>query len=554
MSDSYTSEGDRIVKCRDQLKAQYTPLTNHIRELSNLYAPFEINGDAITVYPWTDSMMFDSTPRQAASICANGLSSLVAPRTEEWFEWAPPFGMNDDEATSWFRECSAIARQVLDVSNFYEEFHGSVRDFTIYGTGNLFCGDIDERGELYYKAIPIGSYYFAENARGRPSEVYRDLKYTAQQAADEFGKDNLPEEVAAKLTDPKGKTELHDFVHAVFRRTDHPDKSLPPNQRGMFKSVVVHEKSKKIVKEETFHEFPFGIGRYERWQGCVWGFGPGAIAKGDSRQLNFLNELADVATEKSVFPPIEAPASMEGEIGLGALEINYRQEGEGPQIHEIGSQPRFDVAFQRLQDKREQVNKAFFVDLFTMFAMQAQAPGEITAYQASQMAGEKLTQFSPIFGRLVSEMLDVILDRLFGVLFRAGMFPPPPSSVLQSENGGIIAPAKRYKNRIVLAMQAKQNNAIFEYLSVGQAIAAMAPDSVLDTFDFTIANRLMARNFGVPEAIILPERETKRRQQQRAEQAAAQAELQAAEQASSAVKNFAQAGPKASTAAAGLLG
>src|SRR5690606_25016422 len=112
MSDSYTSEGDRIVKCRDQLKAQYTPLTNHIRELSNLYAPFEINGDAITVYPWTDSMMFDSTPRQAASICANGLSSLVAPRTEEWFEWAPPFGMNDDEATSWFRECSAIARQV----------------------------------------------------------------------------------------------------------------------------------------------------------------------------------------------------------------------------------------------------------------------------------------------------------------------------------------------------------------------------------------------------------------------------------------------------------
>lgn len=553
------SEGDRIVKCRDQLKSQYTPLQNHIRELSCLYTPFEHQGDSLVVYPWDDSMMFDSTPRQAAAICVNGLCSLVAPRNEEWFEWIPPMGLkDDDDAQSWFRQCSAIARQYLDTSNFYEEFHGAVREMVIYGTGNLFCGDLDDRGDLYFRAINIGGYFFAENVRGRPSEIYRDLKYTAQQAKDEFGEENLPREVADKLKNPDGKTELHEFVHAVYRRSDAPSGDQAPNMRGMWKSVVVHEKSKKIVQEETFEEFPFAICRYERWQGCVWGFGPGSIAKGDSRQLNFLNELADVATEKAVFPPVEAPADMEGEIGLGALEINYRSEGSQPgQIKEISTPARFDVAFQRLQDKREQVNKAFFVDLFSMFALQAQQPGEITAYQASQMAGEKLSQFSPIFGRIVSEMLDVILDRLFGVLFRAGIFPDPPSSVVranpQGKMTGVAVPAKLYKNRIMLAIQARQNNSIIEFMQIAAPLVQVYPPA-LDVLDLHKVAKAAARNYGVHEELIRSDRDIKAMQQQREQAQARAAELAAAEQASIAAKNLTAAGNGVKTQAAQAMG
>lgn len=541
--------GDQITKARAALREQYTPLHDHVRELSVLYTPYENNGSTLHIFPWNDGMMHDSTPRQAAGVCTNGLCSLVAPRAEEWFEWEPPPALKDDDAAvAYYRRCSEVARQFLDSSNFYEEFHSAVRELVIYGTGNLFCGDLDERGELFYRTIPLGSYYFSENVRGRPMAVYRDLRYTARQAADEFGKDRLPKEIRDKLDHAAADTELHEFVHAVYRRDDAPDPEDAPNMQGTWMSRTVHEKSKEIVNEATFNEFPFAICRYERYPGTPWGFGPGSIAKGDARQLNFLNELADVATEKSVFPATEAPASMEGEIGLGAAEINYRPDDLGPgQITEIGSAARFDVAFQRIEDKRDQINRAFFVDLFAMFANLAQRPGEITAYQASQMAGEKLAQFSPIFGRLVSEMLDVVLDRLFGVLLRAGMFPEAPRNVLQMDEArkrarGVVTPAKLYKNRIVLALQAKQNNAILDFMGLAGPIAQLDP-TALDVIDIPAAVRGIARNSGVAEDYIRPPRAVAAMQQQRAEQAAMQQEIAAAESISKSAQNFSNSDP-----------
>lgn len=535
--------GEQIIQTRDSLQENYTPLQNHIRELSVLYTPFENQGDALHVYPWNDSMMFDSTPRQAAGVCVNGLCSLVAPRSEEWFEWEPPPGLkNDDEAVKYYRACSATARDFLDSSNFYEEFHAAVRELVIYGTGNLFCGELDETGSLYYRLIPLGSYYFAENVRGRPTEAYRDLCYTPRQAVEEFGENNLPREIVDKSKGREAHSEPYKFVHSVFRRKDAPDPEDKPNMQGAWMSVTVCEKTKTIVRQETFHEFPFAIGRYERFPGCVWGFGPGSIAKGDSRQLNFLNELADLGTEKSVFPPVEAPASMEGEIGLGALDINYREDQATPgQIHEIGTAANFGVAFQRLQDKRDQVNKAFSVDLFSLFSMQAGQPGDITAYQASLMAGEKLAQFSPIFGRLVSEKLDVILDRLFGTLFRASYFPEPPASVLRTAPGGvvtgIVTPAKRYKNRIVLAMQAKQNQAILEFMQLAAPIAQMGPGA-MDVMNIPVTVKSMARNSGVPEEMLRGDKEIEAIQAARAEAIARQQQLEQAESASKTVSNL----------------
>jgi hypothetical protein len=541
-------DGQQIVKSRDALKSEYMPLTSHMQELSQLYMPFDHNGEGMHIYGWDSSMMFDSTPRQAAGICVNGLCSLVAPRNDEWFEWSPPVAIRKDEqAIAYYRECTEIARAFIDASNFYEEFHSAVRELVIYGTGNLFCGDLDERGELYFRMIPMGSYYFAENVRGRPTEVYRDLFYTAKQAADEFGEDKLPKDVKAKLGKPEANTERHEFVHAVYKRKDAPDANEPEGMKGAWKSCTVHAKSKQVVKEETFAEFPFAIGRYERFPRCVWGFGPGSLAKGDSRQLNFLNELADLATEKSVFPPVEAPAGMEGEIALGALEVNYRPDDSSPgQIKEIQTAARFDVAFQRLQDKREQVNKAFFVDLFTMFALQAQQPGQITAYQASQMAGEKLTQFSPIFGRLVSEKLDVALDRVFGGLFRAGMFPPPPPSVAQVDNEGkvrgIAIPSKLYKNRIVLAQQAKQNHSILEFIQIAAPMIQLDPTAA-DGIKLPDTFKRVARNNGVPEDLLRSEVELKAVQAARAEAAQQQQRLANAETASKTAANLSKAGP-----------
>jgi hypothetical protein len=42
---------------------------------------------------------------------------------------------------------------------------------------------------------------------------------------------------------------------------------------------------------------------------------------------------------------------------------------------------------------------------------------------------EKLINLGPVLERVYDEALDKIIDRVFGIMWRAGLFPPPPSEI-----------------------------------------------------------------------------------------------------------------------------
>lgn len=542
--------GQDIIKCRDALKAGRSALESHWDELSGLFMPFRLmQSGGIPDIPSADQV-FDSSPRRAALILANGLASLVTPREEIWFEFQAPKALRkDDEALKFYREASEAAREHIEASNFYEEIQEAYIESPVFGTTALFCGDLDNRNELYFRIQPIKTYHIAEDAKGRVNAFYRDLHLTADQAAEEFGKDSLPLEIRNKIGKPEAKSELFDFVHAVFRRTTEraPD-DAPEGAKKPWHSRVVHEKSKQTVQDGGYDEFPFAVHRFRRFGQCVWGFGPGSLAASDSRQLQFLNQLADVAAEKAVFPPVIAPNSLEGEIGQGALEITYVDPGDPNSasiLREWATAGRYDVAKDRLADKRQQVEQAFYVDLFQLFAMRAQERAPMTATQASLVAGEKLTQFYAVFGRWVSEMLDPILARVFGVLLRAGALPPPPQSVMNVINGkarGVAAPAVLYKNKIMLAMQARENGSLMEFMNLAGPMLQVYPEAI-DALNMPVIVRDSARNAGLPEDWIRTKKEIAVIQAARAEQQAQAQQMAMAEQAASVAEKVGKAGP-----------
>lgn len=542
--------GNEIVQCRDAMRAQRSQLEGHWDDLSFLFMPFRLTyTNNIPDIPAADQI-FDSTPRRSALILANGLASLVTPREEVWFEFQPPKHLREnDDAVRFYRIASETAREYLEASNFYEEIQEAYIESPVFGTTALFCGDLDNEGELYFRHQPIKTYHIAEDANGRVNCFYRDLQLTADQAADEFGEKNLPEEIRSKVGKAEGKTTLHDFVHAVYERRGEADADAPENERKRWVSSVVYEKSKETVSSGGYDEFPFAVHRYRRFGRCPWGFGPGATAMGDARQLQFLNELADVAAEKSVFPPIIAPSSLEGEIGQGALEITYvdpTDPNSAAILREWAPAGRYDVAKDRMDDKRTQVEQAFHVDLFQLFANRAQERAPLTATEASLVAGEKLTQFSPVFGRLVSEMLDPVLARVFGVLFRAGALGNPPESVMGELNGartGVARPAVLYKNRIMLAMQQRQNGSLMEFMAIAQPMLAVYPEAV-DALDIPVIMRESARNAGLAENWLRSLEEIEEMQAARAEAAAQQQQMAMAESASQTAANLGKAPPE----------
>lgn len=530
--------GQTIIKTRDQLKTLRQPLEGHWKELSEQFMPFRLGlGAGGSPDIFSAEAIFDSTGRRAALILANGLASLVVPREEIWFEFqAPSHLRGDDAAVRFYRKASELAREYLEGSNFYEEIQEAFISSPVFGTAALYCGDLDDNGELHYRHQPIQSYYIAEDAKGRVNCFYRDLKLTAEQAAEEFGVDKLPESVSGKIGSGQGKTEFHAFVHAVCKRTGAAESDAPESERKPWLSLVVHEGTGQIVASGGYDEFPFAVHRYRRFGDCVWGFGPGTIALGDARQLQFLNELADVAAEKSVFPPLIAPSSLEGEVGQGALEITYvdpNDPNSAAILREWATAGRYDVAKDRLADKRSQLESVFHVDLFQLFSMRSKDRAPLTATEAGMISGEKLSQFSPVFGRLVSEMLDPILSRLFGVLLRAGLFGPPPASVtglMGGKRAGVAAPSVLYKNRIMLAMQERANGSLMGYIQFAQPLLQMFPDAA-DGLNLPVIMRESARNAGLPEDWLRSQKDTEAIQAQRAQAAQAAQQMAMAEQA-----------------------
>lgn len=513
-----------VIKIRDKLKALRAPVESHWNELAEAYTPFRHVSPS---YPAVieAERMFDSTGRQAAGIFANGLCSLVIPREEQWFEFVPPDELKGrDRVVKHYRECSEIAHTYVESSAFYEEIQQAIQESGIYATCSLYCGELDEAtGELCFLHQPVGTFYIDEDSKGRVNTHLRELRLTPDQAAEEFGVDKLPRKIASRVGKPDGRGEKFEFLHLVCPRIGKPDADAPEAEKRPWVDIVVSVDGKHVVRESGLHEFPFAVHRFSKVGGCVYGFGPGALALGDQRQLSFLNELADVGTEKEVFPPLVATADLEGEIAQGALEVTYTDPNvAGSDVKELHSRGRYDILKDRLGDKRSAVNEAFHVDLFKLFSLRSQERAPLTATEASLIAGEKLTQFSPVYGRFMNEMIDRVLVRVFAVLYRAGKFPAPPQEVLdlQGRNGGKI----RYKNKVALAMQAKENGALVEFFSLMLPVLQAFPElgrTIFNSYRPEVLIRDLIRNSGQPERWIASLEEF---QQKEAAQAAAMQE------------------------------
>ncbi len=535
--------GPQILKIRDQLRSTRAPLKSHWEDLSQLFMPFRLNSATDTPdIPGAESVN-DSTARSVALILANGLASLIIPREEVWHELMPPkMFQSDDQWVRAYRQASLVLREYLERSNFYEEAQELLIENPVYGTGNLFTGDCEDADVLYFKHQPIDTYDIAEDARGRVNTVGRDLRLTPDQAAKEFGKDKLPQRVSSKVGKPEGLTEKGTYYHLVMPATERADDDAPESEKMPFRSYVVEETSKQIVQEGGFDEFPFAVPRYRKFGRCVWGFGPGTTGIADARQLEFLEKLADAAAEKAVFPPTVAPASLEGEIGQGALEITYvEKEEEARMLREWAPAGRYDFAKDRLGDKRDQLRKVFHVDLFQLFSQRAQDhPTPLPVGVAQLMAGEKLSQFSPVFGRLVSEFLTPVLTRVFGILLRRGLFPEITALV---SDKGIPAPEIRYKNRIMLAMQQRSNQSLMEFINLTAPVVATDP-TALDPINIPAVMRDTARNAGFPEDWIRSKKEVEAMQAARAQAAEARQKAELAESMAKTGKDLGQTPPE----------
>ena len=168
---------------------------------------------------------------------------------------------------------------------------------------------------------------------------------------------------------------------------------------------------------------------------------------------------------------------------------------------------------------------------------------QMTAEEVRQRRFDRIPNFSPTFARKTRELSDPIMRQVFATLLRLGAFPQAPRQLVQPlPNGEVFIPPPNivYSSKMALALQSIHNDAFVDALSLAGNIAQTRPD-ILDNLDLDDGFRNYARNAGILESSLVPEKSRDQMRMQRA-QAQAQAEQQAAMlEESDAVANLAGA-------------
>ena len=528
--------GDYVISRRDALRQYRTPHESLWDEIAELSMPRKITDSSHGSFPTliNSAELHDSTLRISCLQLANGFCSLVTPREEVWHSLTPPKGLEDnDAAIKFYRECAEEITYRLDQSNFYTSIQETYLERAAFGTACDFSEWDEDYDQLNFRNLNVGSYYIGQDHRGRASEVIYEASYTAAQAATEFGIENLSDKLQKEVKDPK-KNDLHVFIMMVEKT-----KPWDEDQDFPFYMCCIEEDSKKVVNKQGYYEMPAHVTRYLKWGTSPYGFAPTWIALPEAHKLSLLQKQMDVLAEKAANPPILAPASLEGEIGVGALDITYVNDIDPNRSpREWATSGRYDIGQDRIAEKKKTIQEIMHGDLFRLFA---QIERTMTATEATLREAEKVMQFSPTFSALTSEYLDPKLMRIFGILWRQGKMPTPPEELtMLLGEGQVPLPQVAYNNRISLAIKAKQNSNYAEYMAVQTPMAEMNP-AILDNMDSDRTFRDGWRNAGLPEDGLLPEIAVEETRQARAEAQQQQMAMEQAAQGAAIAKDAAAA-------------
>lgn len=518
--DSRDIAGD-IIRRQQQLESERTVYESLWQEIADFMLPragvFTYKGT-----PQLRPQVFDSTAVLALDRFSAAFESMLTPRSQTWHMLKP---LDDDladdiEVKRW---CDEVTRRLFAFrysprSNFASQIHEVYGSLGAFGTGGIFSEESPGAG-ITYRACNLAGLYVVEDFQGRVRTAHYKLEMTAEQAAQRFGADKLPDQIKAKLeTRPDDKAS---YLHCV-----RPNGSRVYGSKGRggmaYESWWICQDARQVVGQGGFRTFPYAVSRYVTRPGQVYGDSPGMLALADTKMLNVMAQTMVQEAQLSIAPPLLAPndgvlSALGDGVSLLPAAINYGGvDDQGrPLIHALNRGSQFAPVKEEIAERRQSVNAAFLV---TLFQILVETP-QMTATEALLRAQEKGALLAPTTGRQQSELLGPIVEREIDLLARAGALPPPPQVMLE-RNGGYKL---EYDSPLTRAMKADQGVGLLRTIEALAPLANADP-AVMDVFNPDEIAPGLAEINGVPSKWIRSKDELDALRQGRAQaQQAAQA-------------------------------
>lgn len=446
----------------------------------------------------------DETGVLCARILSTGMLSGLTSPTQPWFQMGI---LGEDELPQgavqvWLSEITNRMLSVLAGSNFYTARGTALHDNVVFGSAAMIQYEDPENVVHFYNPC-LGEFMFGLSNTLDVDTLYREYTYTVSEAVKEFGLEAL-----SPGTQQMARTAANLDTEIVICHAIEPNdiiysggQPIPPivPRRFSFREVYWEQTSASgqrggfILRIAGFHESPISGFRWDVTSNDAYGRSPGMDALPAVRQLQIEQRRKAEAIDKMVRPPMVASVSMKNEpmdILPGGVSFVADPAAAGfKPAYTV--EPRIGEMMEDLKEVQARVGRVFFNDLFLGISQlgTVRTATEITARQQ-----ETLVQIGPVIERDLSE-LEKIINRLYAIMTRRGMFPPPPPEI----SGKTLVPT--YTSMFAETQRAAATTAIERFLTLAGNLVGVQPD-IMDNVDTDKALDIYGNKLNLPPEIM----------------------------------------------------
>ncbi len=527
MSDSLKQQ---LNKQLSQLKAERLSFEPHWRELSDFTRPRSTRFTASEVNRGDrrNSKIIDPTAVMAARTLSSGMMSGITSPARPWFRLATPDRdlMDYGPVKLWLETVEQRMNEVFNRSNLYQSLPLMYEDLGTFATGAMAVV-ADPQRVIRTVPFPTGSFYIANGADLSVDTAVREFSMTVRQVITEFGMDAVSDRVKSQWNSGQYGQWVN-VVHAVYPNLDRQTGKLEAKHKA-YKSVYYEANGTddKLLRESGYDEFPIMAPRWEVNGEDVYGSScPGMVALGSVKALQLLQRRKAQMIDKITNPPLQAPASIKSQrISTIPGGINYLPMADvNNQIKPLFQIPANGTngLLEDIQDTRQIIDHAYFVDLFRM--MQTVNTRSMPVEAVAEMREEKLLMLGPVLQRLDSELLDKLINRTFSVMAENNLLPVPPD-----EMQGMQLKVE-YISVMAQAQKAIGVSSIERFIGFTSGIGQFKPDA-LDKINVDETIDAYAASIGVPPSVVATNEQVAQIREQRAQQQAMAQQMQMAQAA-----------------------
>jgi len=505
-----------------QLENNKTMWNNVWQEINDYILPFKkpILYEDMTGTQRSSTTMFDSTATHAVFRLAAALNSLLTNPTSKWFTLeSDDNAINKSiESKQWFESMADVIMRELENSNFYTEVNEMYIDLVSYGTGVLYIepSTLPDKN-INFSARNIKETSISENNEGLVDTVARRFKLTARQMIEEFGEENVSDDVTrAMKEEPETNFEV---VHFVFpRKSFEIGKSDPENKP--YASIWVEKDKEHLLRKHGYDTFPFVVARWLKETGELYGRSPAMNSLPDIKTLNEMVRTLLMTGQKIADPPIQVPDEGFGDVTTQPGKIIYYDPTYKARVEPLLFGANLPLTFDMVSEKRQIIADAFYMNQLLLIDKR-----ELTAEEVRARQSENARILAPTFGMLNFEFLSPLVERVIDILTgirgndRELLLPQAPPSLK----------GKKYRLKFISPLAKSQR--IHEVQSISHTIMtaiqwAQVNPGVLDNIDWDRAIRTVADIDGSPANVLLDLKAVATIRQLRAQQQAAAAQQQ----------------------------